>query len=331
MMRDAKILGRFQALDIFDTIRDGYKFVAARASHVSIREDRLKAYALSIPSVAPDNTLDDHHHFTSTDPETLAAYVLTLESVNFGSGFEDALIAEGWPRIDNSIYYTIAVALKQSFETYGPWNAEILRRVSVEDMHNVFLLPRGRMGRALAAMFALSMNEMGEMLVEHYDGSFLKLIESAHGRAAGLVSLLARLPAFADIANYHGRDIPIMKRAQHGCASLNVAFGRIGRPLFGDIERLTIFADNGIPMVLRVDGVLEVTPDLERKIETGAFLTAGSEEEIELRACAAEAMERLAAIKGVPVLDLDYQIWHRSVEDPRYKQAKPHRTISRYY
>jgi len=331
MMRKLKPESRVQPADIFDHIRDGYKFVAARSAHVTIREDRLKEYALSIPSLSPENTLDERHHFNSDNPEILAAYILSLEAVNFGSGFEASLLEEGWPQIDNSIYYTISTALKKSFETFGPWDAEILRRVSVDDMHSVFMLPHGRMGRALAAMFALSMNEMGNFLIDHHDGSFLRLIESAHGRAAAMVSILGSLPAFSDIANYHGRDLPVFKRAQHATASLNLAFGRIGRPLFGDINRLTIFADNGIPMVLRVDGILEVTPDLQRKIEHGAFLTAGSEEEVELRLCAAEAMERLAAIKDIPVLELDYQIWHRSVEDPRYKQAKPHRTITRFY
>lgn len=330
-MRDPAILAKPEAVDIFDQIRDGYRFVAARSSHVKIRDDRLKEYALSLQPAAPDNTLDSVHHFTSTDPETLAAYILTLEAVNFGSGFEDALIAEGWPQIDNSIYYTVSSAVKRSFETHGPWNADILRRVNVTDMHDIFLLPQGRMGQAVAAMFASSLNEMGSFIAEECDGRFMGLIEEANGFAARFVTRIGQLPCFQDIANYHGRDIPVFKRAQHAAASLNVAFGRLGRPLFGDIGRLTIFADNGIPLVLRVDGVLELTPDLQRKIETGAFLAAGSEEEIELRCCAAEAMERLAAIKDMRVLDLDYLIWHRSVEDPRYKALKPHRTITRFY
>lgn len=330
-MKETNLLNTGASADIFDQIREGYRFVAARSSHVKIREDRLKEYALSLHPRAPDNTLDDTHHFNSTDPEHLAAYILSLEAVNFGSGFEESVTAEGWARIDNSIYYTVATAVKASFETYGPWTAEILRRFSVADVHAVFGLPTAPMGQAMASLFASSLNEMGAIIADDYDGRFMGLIEDANGSAARFVSRIGQFPAFADVSNYHGRDIPIYKRAQHCCASLHHKFARIGRPLFGDIDRLTIFADNGIPQVLRIDGVLDVAPDLLRRIEAGAFLASGSDEEIELRCCAAEAMERLAAIKGMKVVDLDYLIWHRSVEDPRYKAQHPHRTITRFY
>lgn len=317
--------------DIFDQIRDGFRAVSARAGHVRIREDKLTEYALSLHPRAPENTLDEKHHYVTQDAEALAAYILILEAVNFGSGFEESLVAEGWPRIDNSLYYTISTALKASFDTYGPWNAEVLRRLTVEDMHAIFMLPKARMGQALASLFTSSLNELGAFIDEEFGGRFMGLVEEADGSAARLVMRLGELSGFNDVHNYQGRDIPIFKRAQITAADLNLAFARIGRPLFGDIGRLTIFADSGLPLVLRLDGVLDVSPDLLRKIETGAFIPSGSEEEIELRCCAAEAVERLAAIKGMRVVDLDHVLWHRSVEDPKYKACLAHRTLSRFY
>lgn len=317
--------------DIFDQIRDGFRFVASRAAHVRICEDQLNEYAVSLQPRPPTNTLDDAHHYVTQDAEALAAYILILEAVNFGSGFEEALVAEGWPRIDNSLYYTVSTALKESFEAYGPWSAQILKQASVEDMHAVFKLPRARMGQALASLFAASLNELGQFIEQEYDGRFMGLIEASNGLAANLVSLLGRLPGFMDVHDYQGRDVPIFKRAQITVADLHLAFSRIGRPLFGDIDRLTIFADSGVPLVLRLDGVLTLSPDLARQIETGAYIASGSAEEIELRCCAAEAVERLAAIKGMRVMDLDHVLWHRSVEDPRYKASLAHRTLSRFY
>lgn len=317
--------------DIFDRIRDGFRFVNARARHVRIREDRLTEYALSLQPRPPENTLDDTHHYISENPEHLAAYVLALEALNFGSGYEEDLIAEGWPRIDNSLYFTVATALKASFATYGPWSVDVMKRFTSEDAHAVFALPRARMSQAMAALAASSLNELGQFIGDEFDGRFMSLIDACDGQAARCVSLLGTMPGFQDVPNYHGRDIPIYKRAQHGTASLYGMFGRIGRPIFADIDRLTIFADSGLPQVLRVDGILELDPALEGRIDAGEILTAGSDEEIELRCCTAEAVERLAAIKGMRVTDLDYVLWHRSVEDERYKNARPHRVLTRFY
>lgn len=317
--------------DIFDQIRDGFRAVSARAGHVRIRDEKLTEYALSLQPRAPVNTLDEAHHFVSQDVESLAAYILILEAVNFGSGFEESLVAEGWPRIDNSLYYTISTALKASFDTYGPWNTEVLRRLSVDDVHAIFMLPKARMGQALASLFTSSLNELGVFIDEEFNGRFMGLVEDSDGRASRLVMQLGQLSGFHDVHNYHGRDIPIFKRAQIAAADLNLAFARIGRPLFGDIDRLTIFADNALPLVLRLDGVLDIAPDLARRIDTGAFIPSGSEEEIELRCCAAEAVERLAAIKGMRVMDLDHVLWHKSVEDSQYDPRLAHRTLSRFY
>lgn len=318
-------------VDIFDQIRDGFRLVAARSRHVRICDEKLAEYALSLQPRPPANTLDEQHHFSSEDPEALAAYILILEAVNFGSGFEEALVAEGWPRIDNSLYYTVSTALKASFEVYGPWNTEILRRLSVADVHGIFMLPHARMGQALASLFTASLNELGAFIDAEFDGRFMGLIEDANGLASRLITRLGQMPGFQDIHDYQGRDIPIYKRAQIAAADLNLAFARIGRPLFGDIDRLTIFADSGLPLVLRIDGILELSPDLTRRIEAGEFIASGSEEEIELRCCAAEAVERLAAIKGMRVVDLDHLLWHRSVEDPAYKPSAAHRTLTRFY
>ena len=317
--------------DIFDHIRDGCRFVASRAAHVHIREDRLKEYAISLSPRSPSNVLDDAHHFTSQDPETLATYILSLEAVNFGSGFEIDLINEGWPVQDNSLYFTVSTALKECFEQYGPRNAIIMRRIGVDSIRSIFKLPDGRFGNALAAMFTTSINEMGAFIEDEYDGSFMKMVQSAEGLAARLVGQLANLDGFRDVSNYQGRDIALYKRAQITAMDMHLAFGRIGKPLFGDLDRLTIFADNGLPHVLQVDGVLDLHPGLAAKISQGQFITAGSEEEIELRCCAVEAVERLAAIKGMRVADLDHILWHRSVEDPKYSTRPAHRTLTRFY
>ena len=54
---------------------------------------------------------------------------------------------------------------------------------------------------------------------------------------------------------------------------------------FADLDRLTIFADNLVPHVLRVDGVLRYEPGLAALIDSERLLPAG-EAEREIRAYA---------------------------------------------
>ncbi len=93
---------------------------------------------------------------------------------------------------------------------------------------------------------------------------------------------------------------------------------------FHDLDRLTIFADNLVPHVLRVDGVLRYDPALAARIDAGELLPPG-EEETEIRACALHACELIARRSGVPPRTLDGWLWNRG-QAPRYKArpAPPH-------
>lgn len=317
--------------DVFDEIREGFRFVADHARLVRLREDRLMEYALTLQPFPPANTLDDEHHYSTGDAEALAAYYLSLDAVNFGSGYTADLVAAGWALTGNSIYFTVSTALKDEFSVRGPWTPEALRALRPEEIRVLFRLPDAPAGHEVAALFVQALNELGAFVAEEYNGRFMDLIAACRGRASGLVTRLAALPGFADMVQYRGQAFPVYKRAQHATASLHGAFSRIGQPLFSDIDRLTMFADNAVPHVLHVDGILEYDTGLAARIAAGGFLDAGSEAEIEIRCCAGQAVERLAAIKGMKPVDLDYLLWHRSVEDARYDTSPAHNTRTRHY
>ncbi len=118
---------------------------------------------------------------------------------------------------------------------------------------------------------------------------------------------------------------PFFKRAQIAAADVDrmgLADGcvpRSGRPgRFLDTDRLTAFADNLVPHVLRVDGVLRLDLALEERIEAGDLLAHGSPEEIELRACTVHAIEQLAAEALLTPAEIDGVLWNRGAGE-RYK------------
>ena len=98
---------------------------------------------------------------------------------------------------------------------------------------------------------------------------------------------------------------------------------------FYDLNDLTIFADNLVPHVLRVDGVLAYDPDLSARIDREELLPPGDEER-EIRACALHACEAIAAKLRVPPRMLDVWLWNRG-QGPRYKALPRHRTRTVFY
>ena len=123
-------------------------------------------------------------------------------------------------------------------------------------------------------------------------------------------------------------DRGFYKRAQIAANDLHLA----GVVDFADIDRLTIFADNLVPHVLRLDGVLRYSRRARRSaIDAGRELTAGGEFERELRACAVHACERLAqrARRRRRAL-LDNWLWNRG-QQPPYSERPAHITRTVFY
>jgi hypothetical protein len=319
------------ARDIFDALREGFAFVQSRAAQVKIDEARLAAFADSLPGKPPGNVLDVTHHYVGR-PEDTAAYILALDSINFGSGYRPHLQQEGWRMEGDSLYFTLSTRLKEYYEQRGPLSARRLAGIEPEQVAGMLGLDISQPWSAgFAGLCAANLNELGGLVGDDYDGYFMGLIEDSGGYAASVVETLARLPTFRDIHPYKGREIAFLKRAQITAADLHLAFARLGQTLFFDIDRITMFPDNAVPHTLHTDGVLVYTPELQARIAAGEEIMSGSEDEIEIRACAAQAVELIAARKGMKAMDVDHVLWHRSEEDPRYKAAPTHRTVSRFY
>ena len=120
-------------------------------------------------------------------------------------------------------------------------------------------------------------------------------------------------------------DVGFWKRAQIVPNDLALA----GVASFGDLDRLTIFADNLVPHVLRCDGVLRYDERLAAHIDAERLLPAGRQER-EIRACAVHACELIAKRLGMPPRVLDTWLWNRG-QAPQYKATPRHRTRTVYY
>lgn len=320
-------------MTIFSDIRNGCRQVAEAASLVHIDHARLDQYARDFPvTELGQATLDPATHYVGHGKDTLL-FVLALDAINFGSGY--------FPHIQKrpgmSGYFTVAAGLNDWFKAEGPPTAEKLESLTRADCARIFGQVEGDAeALELMGLFAGALKDLGALLLARFGGEATRLVETAQHKAANLVRILRQMPYFDDVAIWRGRAVPFMKRAQLTAADLGLAFDGAGWGRFDDLHDLTIFADNLVPHVLRVDGVLTYDPALLARISAGEVLKAGSAEEVEIRAAALHAVELLkdrlhqAGHPGITAMALDYLLWNRGQAD-RYKTAPRHRARCVFY
>jgi hypothetical protein len=317
---------------LLDQVRTSCQRVAEQAVHVRIDYDRLPAYAASLPLDRLEQPeIDPERHYLGAEPETVAFFV-TLDAINFGSGYFPHLRK----RPGMSGYFTLATRLTERFRRHGPWTADELAVLTPEQCTAVFGQdPQDTTIAELMGLFAQAWNDLGRYLLSHFEGSFVRLIEAAGGSAEALVGLLRAMPLFNDACAYGSREVLFLKRAQLTAADLALALHGQGLGRLHDLDQLTIFADNLVPHVLRVDGVLRYPAELIARIDREELIPPGSPEEIEIRASAVHAVELIGAQlrqagRQVNPMSLDYVLWNRG-QAPAYKAVRRHRTRTVFY
>jgi len=317
-------------VSVLASVREGARRVARAARFVQIGEARLAALANELfATAAPPGVADPAHHRLGSDSETLA-YVVTLDAINFGSGWFPRLRK----RPGRSGYFTIAASLREHFEANGAFSAADLAKLETPDVAR--MLHQGPEVAELMALFAQALRDLGALLERRYAGDFGALIAAAGGSAERLVSLLCEMPFYRDVARYHDFEVPFYKRAQITAADLAAAFEGKGPGGFRDLGELTIFADNLVPHVLRREGVLLLDTELAARIDGQALLEPGSPQEVELRACAVHAVEQMVArlrdagAREVSAQRLDSLLWNRG-QLPAMKAHPRPRVRSVYY
>src|SRR3954451_24239538 len=141
-------------MGLCDRVRENAAAIAAEARHVRIDLDRVGQIEGGPPPV-----LDPERHYLEGSREDVAAYLLTLDAINFGSGWFPTLRK----RRGSSGYYTVAWALADRFRGDGPWSNAELRALTPHEVADV----RGQdPGHELMALYASALNDLGRSLGE---------------------------------------------------------------------------------------------------------------------------------------------------------------------
>jgi len=263
-------------------------------------------------------------------------YLLVLDSLNFC--FWPAPGKAKWEIECNSEtlsgYYALATALKQALKSGIPiTEADYLAELSFGKLKGI-LAGRGEL--QLLQERVQILNELGQFLLEQYDGKAYGLVEAAQNSAVKLVMLLVeKLASFRDLEEYAGHRILFYKRAQIFAADLYGAFNGDAWGRFTDMERLTAFADYRLPQVLRHLGILHYKLALAQKVDQGILLESGGPEEIEIRANTIWAVELIRQGlnrmgRDLRAFEIDWILWNLG-QDQKFKAKPYHRTVTIFY
>ena len=299
-------------MTLLEEVRSSCAQIAARARWVRID---VEAAATVQPAEPP--ALDPESHYLEGEPADVADYLLALDAINFGSGWFPTLRKRSEHGRQLSGYFTVAWALSDHVRAHGPPTAAWLRGC---DTRAIAALLGQRPDHELMSLYAQALRALGRFLGER---RALDLVAECNGSAERLAECLAGRSMSGGMAMFGDRGL--YKRAQIVSSDLALA----GVADFGDSDRLTIFADNLVPHVLRCDGVLVYDPALAARIDAGQILALGGPEH-EIRACAVHACELIAQRTGVPARTIDNWLWNRG-QGPEYKARPRHRCRTVFY
>jgi Potential Queuosine, Q, salvage protein family len=315
----------FPLVRLLQEVRANCAQIAAQARWVRIDTAAIQEGELlsAITAPGPPPALDPVRHYLEGEPADVADYLLALDAINFGSGWFSTLRKRSDQGQPVSGYFTVAWGLADQVRAHGPPTAAWLRQVGAREIAEILDQPPEH---ELMSLYAQALRELGRFLgsrraldlVAECGGSAERLAETLLGRAP----LVGRAP-LGGMAMFNDRGF--YKRAQILASDLALA----GLASFADLDRLTIFADNLVPHVLRCEGVLVYDPALAARIDAGETLPRGGPER-EIRACAVHACELISQRTEVPPRVLDTRLWNRG-QAPEYKARPRHRCRCVFY
>jgi hypothetical protein len=304
--------------------------------HLHKVDEEIKANAeLYGRSQLPVDWAQDYHFADGTDLS--AQYVLVLSAIN--SCF--------WP-LEGYEYCDLAGGLKRALEKDpGAFEAEKLVELTPGTLQG--WLEREVDKKEQNAMPMLHartrlLNQVGRVLLEHFDGQCANMVRAAGKKASTLIALVSQhFPGFRDhaIDPHSGEQVFFYKRAQIFIGDIYGTYDGVGLGEFTDLEQMTCFPDYRIPQLLREVGIITYGSALAADIDAKVVINAGSIEEMLIRAATVQAVERMCSAltaqqgesssnKAVSPFQLDWILWERG--EAQLDSLRPHhRTRTIYY
>ncbi|KAJ8922222.1 hypothetical protein NQ315_004159 [Exocentrus adspersus] len=321
------------------------KLISALSKHVTIIEEGVQKLGDVLIEEVKSNRLSPNN-FSQTDVHPKADdpwapdWLFVVDTLNFCFWHHEH--EEGWKVEGYTGYFALCAAINRAQrEKVDILNPKFYSVITEEKLSKI-LRSDTKVTCPLLSERLKCLHEVGNVLLEKFDGSFENAIKQADGSAIKLLSIIVdNFKCFRDEAVYKGHKVAIYKRAQILVGDIWACYQNKDLGYFEDIDEITAFADYRIPQTLLWYGVFKYSDDLLSKLKANEILENGDEEEVEIRGCSIHAVElikeyvaeKLDKSKINSIL-VDHFLW-----DFRRKHAKEilekglpfHKTFSIYY
>lgn len=273
--------------------------------------DVANRLAQRMASQAQPPAWEIERHWSGTPGET-ANWLLALDAANFCFWGEPRWTVDFGGRASNGYWALVDAFVRAEIEGRPLHDARYLAELTEAEAEQIF---RGTSRVPLFDERLAQLQEVGEVLLQRWDGEFLNLVEAAGWRAPALAGLVAdELRAFQDVATWRGQPVPLLKRAQILAADLHGAFERLDFGRLTAMDGLTAFADYKVPQVLRALGVLAYRADLATAVDSRTLLAPSSPEEVAIRAGTIVGVDEIVLAlqregHGLPAYRVDWHLW----------------------
>ena len=246
-------------------------------------------------------------NFSQLEDEHKASFLFVFNAISFSYWGEPK-----WA-IDNQYErgtFNMIAALSRAKEKGIP----ILKSTYLAELTHLEDVLRGTGRIPLLEERERILREVGLIISEKYQGSFLNFVAKAQGDAVDLTKrIVEEFPSFYDSSSYQGREIIFHKRAQLLASDLAHEFR------FRKTEALTACADYILPLVLRHKGILEYDANLAFKVDHQIEIPKGSKEEIEIRASTLATIELIKKKlrSNITAMELNDYFWLAGDQVPK--------------
>ncbi|XP_011703539.1 PREDICTED: UPF0553 protein C9orf64 homolog [Wasmannia auropunctata] len=278
--------------------KESAKLVAGLAKVVFIEEAGVKKLALAVldglktGKIREGNFSQIKYHPKPDDPRA-ADWIFVLDTLNFSFWTETG--AKKWRVNGETGYFAFCAAVSRAIDQGKPmWDPKYYSRITQQDAEVIFRGDDDEVGIPLIHNRVKGLREAGKVLLDKYKGTFAECVKSCEGSAKKLLQLIVNeFESYRDEADYEGHRISIYKRAQILVGDIWACYEGRGLGEFRDIDSIAMFADYRIPQVLVHYGAMRYSNSLMSKLRSDEPLKQGSKEEVEIRACSIEVVERV--------------------------------------
>lgn len=325
-------------LHVSDSILEGARFVMERAKDVAVESGALAELGQMIDARLDQGIDAIEEAFGTTgqlERDVNLVFFETTVNFCFWADVDTAkwIVERRGQRLGG--WYSLAACFDRALEQgHAVYDAQFMAALTVEQAASLFAGFDGSPEIPLLEQRVRNLNEAGRYLIDHYEGSAMKLLQSLDFSAPRLAETVAtELESFRDGAMYDDQWVWILKRAQILGSDLSQLSARYPSFSMNGCDQLTAFADYRLPQILRHFGAMVYSEDLATRVDTGVHIAAGSSAEVEIRMATILACEHLkATLPYRSSADIDLGLWLLSQDMRDDPSLKPHhRTLGQFY